>query len=145
MIMATHQRFLLGALTAGGLLLVATAGPSGAGRRVFDDDPRQREPDTQDASKVQPWDIGLLYDLGYQLVVTSRRTPSNTRAQNINTIDEVPDSSWFTNRIGSRPVSVDEVLAGTTQGLTTELSQFCGPTPHDMASIPTPIQRRSPP
>ena len=30
------------------------------------------------------------------------RTPSNTRAQNVNTIDEVPDSSWFTNRIGAR-------------------------------------------
>ena len=33
---------------------------------------------------------------------TSRREPSNTRARNINTIDEVPDSSWFTNRIGTR-------------------------------------------
>ena len=30
----------------------------------------------------------------------TRRT--NVKAQNINTIDEVPDSSWFTNRIYTR-------------------------------------------
>jgi hypothetical protein len=99
------------------LLGALAAAPGGTqAPRFYGDDPIGREPEPQDASKVEPWKIGLLYDLGYQLVVTSRRTPSNTRAQNINTIDEVPDSSWFTNRIGSRPVSVDEVLAGTTQG-----------------------------
>ena len=84
--------------------------------RFYDDDPISREPEPQDASKVEPWDIGLLYDLSYQLFATSRRKPSNTRAQNINTIDEVPDSSWFTNRIGARPLPVDEVLRGTNLG-----------------------------
>ena len=34
------------------------------------------------------------------------------RAQNINTIDEVPDSSWFTNRIGTRPLTLEELLRG---------------------------------
>ena len=34
------------------------------------------------------------------------------KAQNINTIDEVPDSSWFTNRIYARDVSVDEISRG---------------------------------
>ena len=33
------------------------------------------------------------------------------RAHNINTIDEVPDSSWFTNRILARPLSIDEAVA----------------------------------
>ncbi len=84
--------------------------------RFYDDDPISREPEPQDASKAEPWDIGLLYDLSYQLFATSRRKPSNTRAQNINTIDEVPDSSWFTNRIGARALSVDEVLRGTNLG-----------------------------
>src|SRR4030095_15459918 len=36
--------------------------------------------------------------------------------QNINTIDEVPDSSWFTNRILSRPVSVEEAAKGPITG-----------------------------
>jgi hypothetical protein len=36
----------------------------------------------------------------------------------VNTIDEVPDSTWFTNRLGTRPVTVEELLKGpdTTSG-----------------------------
>jgi hypothetical protein len=30
----------------------------------------------------------------------------------VNTLGEVPDSSWFTNRIGSRPMSVEELVRG---------------------------------
>ncbi len=33
-------------------------------------------------------------------------------AENVNAFDEVPDSSWFTNRIGARPMSPDEVARG---------------------------------
>ena len=33
-------------------------------------------------------------------------------AQSANTLGEVPDSPWFTNRIGSRPMSVEDVLRG---------------------------------
>src|SRR5690606_30556138 len=29
----------------------------------------------------------------------------------INALDEVPDSTWFTNRIGTRPVSPEEIAA----------------------------------
>ncbi len=35
-----------------------------------------------------------------------------TEAINVNAMDEVPDSSWFTNRIGRRAMSVEEVAAG---------------------------------
>lgn len=35
-----------------------------------------------------------------------------TPAQNTNALDEVPDSSWFTNRIGVRPVSPQEAARG---------------------------------
>ena len=34
------------------------------------------------------------------------------RALNVNTLDEVPDSSWFINRIGVRPMSIAEILRG---------------------------------
>ena len=114
--MATRQRFLLGAITACGLFLVATAGPSGAGRRFFDDDPLQREPDTQDASKVQEWEIDLVIDLAMNLFGRPGDPTPNVRAQNVNTIDEVPDSSWFTNRILARPVTVDELSKGPLVG-----------------------------
>ncbi len=33
-------------------------------------------------------------------------------ALNVNAWDEVPDSSWFTNRIGGRPLSFDEIVSG---------------------------------
>ena len=33
-------------------------------------------------------------------------------AVNTNTLGEVPDSSWFTNRLGSRPMSLDEIVRG---------------------------------
>ena len=33
-------------------------------------------------------------------------------ARSANTLGEVPDSSWFTNRIGSHPMSVEDVLRG---------------------------------
>jgi hypothetical protein len=31
---------------------------------------------------------------------------------NVNSVDEVPDSAWFTNRIGVRPMSLEEVVLG---------------------------------
>ena len=34
------------------------------------------------------------------------------RAANVNSIDEVPDSTWFTNRIGARALPVDELRRG---------------------------------
>jgi hypothetical protein len=33
-------------------------------------------------------------------------------AVNVNSLDEVPDSSWFTNRIGAHPMSVEDVVRG---------------------------------
>ena len=34
-------------------------------------------------------------------------------AKNVNALDEVPDSSWFTNRIGVRPFTVDDIKQGS--------------------------------
>src|SRR5262249_56651456 len=36
----------------------------------------------------------------------------NVPAQNVNTIDEVPDSSWFTNRILAQSLLVEEAARG---------------------------------
>ena len=80
--------------------------------RFLADDPLSREPDTQDASRVAPWDIDLGYDLAHAYTVTGRRKPRGIRALNVNSIDEVPDSSWFSNRIGARPVTPDEIARG---------------------------------
>ena len=84
--------------------------------RFYSDDPIAVEPSSRDASGVEPWDIGLTYELSYNLFVTSKYKPTNTRAGNINTIDEVPDSSWFTNRIGSTALAPDSVARGPEIG-----------------------------
>jgi hypothetical protein len=100
------------------LLAIALAGSSASmtAPRYYEDDPISREPEPQDASGAQPWRIGLLFDLSYNLFVTSKYKPSGTRARNINTIDEVPDSSWFTNRVGTKALTPEEIVAGPTPG-----------------------------
>jgi hypothetical protein len=35
------------------------------------------------------------------------------RAANVNAFDEVPDSSWFTNRIGAAPMSLEDIARGS--------------------------------
>jgi hypothetical protein len=113
MIRPQHRRSALGALA---LVVVtvfaASSSPRAQRPRFLADDPLKREPETQDASKVQEWEIGLTPDLLQNLFGRPGDPAPNVRAQNINTADEVPDSSWFTNRIYSRPVSVEEVTKG---------------------------------
>ena len=77
--------------------VVALATPSANGRKFYDDDPVTAAADTQDASKVEPWDISLTYDSLISLFGSPSKS-SGVRAQDINTVDEVPDSSWFVNR-----------------------------------------------
>jgi len=89
---------------------------SAGSRRFYDDDPIGREAESQDASPAQPTDVGLMFELAYNLFVTAKHEPSNTRALNINTIDEVPDSSWFTNRIGTSPVTATDIARGAAIG-----------------------------
>ena len=38
--------------------------------------------------------------------------PPPVRAQDVNSFDEVPDSTWFTNRIGVRDLSIEEITTG---------------------------------
>ena len=104
-----------------GLSLVAgvsVVGTGATGQRFYTDDPVRVIVDSQDASNVQNRDIDLVSDtLENSFSWPGDHTP-NVPAQNVNTVDEVPDSSWFTNRLGSRDVTTDELLKGpdTTNG-----------------------------
>lgn len=80
--------------------------------KFFSDDPLQREPESQDASKAQPWEIPLSPDLLTNMFGKPGDPIVGSRARNVNTIDEVPDSSWFTNRIYARPLTADEIAKG---------------------------------
>ena len=99
------------------LAVISSVTLNAAGQKFFSDDPIAQEPDPVDASHVQPFPIHLTWDLLSSLFVKEgNQAPSPAR--NVNTIDEVPDSSWFTNRIGSRSMTDADIARGpdTTQG-----------------------------
>ena len=88
------------------------SGPdSRKGPKFYDDDPLMRAVDTQDAAKVQPRQISLMLDAAINLFGRPGLQDVG-RAENVNTIDEVPDSNWFTNRAGTRPFTPDEMYRG---------------------------------
>jgi len=97
---------------------------SSQGLHFYSDDPIAREPESQDASKAQSYDIGSLYEMTHNLFVIASYKPSGLRAKDINTIDEVPDSSWFTNRIGATPVTVDDIVRGPNRGAPPDPSRW---------------------
>ena len=103
-------------LTLIAILILFTFGSAIAAPKFYPDDPIQIAPDTQDASNVQPWDINLFFDLSMNLFTHPGDSTPNVRAQSINTIDEVPDSSWYTNRKGLTPEMVTKAV-DTADGL----------------------------
>ena len=103
---------------------LAAAAVSAQRPRFYPDDPLVREPESQDAAKVAPYQRPDMYEQFGNLLVTPRYKPSGRRAQNVNTIDEVPNSSWFTNRIGTVPVSVEEITRGPIVGLPPDPSKW---------------------
>lgn len=106
------MRATTGSVTAALVAVALAAGLTGQGPKFYSDDPLPREPESQDASKAQPWDIPLTPDLIGNLFGKPGDPELGKRAGNINTADEVPDSSWFTNRIYARPVSNEEISTG---------------------------------
>ena len=90
--------------------LVAVLVAHGQGRKFYDDDPLWYEPETRDASGVEDRDVDLLFDLAYNLFGRPGVSLTPPRAQNVNTVDEVPDSSWFTNRILAHPLSLEALI-----------------------------------
>ena len=102
-------------LMAGAVGFLAAV-PSTQSPRFYPDDPIARAPESQDASKAAPYEPSQMYELLYNLFVNSGHEASGLRAKNINTIDEVPDSSWFTNRVGSKPVSIEDLVRGPNVG-----------------------------
>jgi hypothetical protein len=116
--MSTKKRTRFAAVIGGTLCVAAalTMASSAASPRFYGDDPVWRDPDTQDASAMKPLEVDLLADLASNLL--GPRTVVAGRAKNVNTVDEVPDSSWYTNRAGTKPLTPADVFRGpdTTPG-----------------------------
>jgi hypothetical protein len=102
-------------IAAAGVALLLSSGGRAAGPRFYSDDPLKRDPETQDASGVTPIPVSDQYDFIENSFLGAGER-DDTRAVNINTIDEVPDSSWFTNRAGRAELSIADLVRGPNTG-----------------------------
>jgi hypothetical protein len=102
-------RLAAGIVALSGWFVVAGAA---TGPTFFPDDPVWTDDDAAfDASGVAPDELSEAYDF-IENVFRSPGDRRDVRAMNVNTVDEVPDSTWFTNRIGRRPMPLDEIVRG---------------------------------
>ena len=90
------------------------AGSSHDGLRIHSDDPIWREPAPLNVGKLVVRKIDDTYD---QLEKTffppgKPGEAGPPRASGVNTLGEVPDSAWYTNRHGRRRMSIEELLRG---------------------------------
>jgi hypothetical protein len=84
-----------------------------AAPRFYSDDPIRRDPESQDASQVQPIQVSDQFDL-VENSFLGAGDKADRHAVNVNTVDEVPDSSWFTNRVGPLQKGAPDLSALTT-------------------------------
>src|SRR5262245_3174914 len=111
-----RTRIRIASVVAAAAFCVLGATVSTTSPRFYIDDPIAREADSQDASRAARADMGDLYEMVINLMDHPRYKPSGLRAKDVNTIDEVPDSSWFTNRVGASTLSIDEISRGPNAG-----------------------------
>lgn len=99
------------------LALLAPVAFSGQGGKFYPDDPLRVDNDKLDVPQM-PEEIELsdLYDRFGHMFHDWGRSPIGAEAANVNTLDEVPDSSWFVNRIGGRDMSLEELRRGSNRG-----------------------------
>jgi hypothetical protein len=98
-----------------GVGLAGISGGRAAAPKFFPDDPIQVDDDRAfDARDAQPIEGSNAYDFAEHTFFKpgDRR---DLRAVNVNTLDEVPDSTWFTNRIGRTSMSTQELVRGPNQ------------------------------
>src|SRR5262245_38302976 len=81
--------------------------------RFYPDDPLWRDDDMRTIAPPAEHELSKSYEFVANTFGETAR--SFGPALNVNTLGEVPDSSWFTNRIGRYEMTVDEVLRGPNQ------------------------------
>ena len=99
---------------AGLVLLLLTAVPAAA-QKFYPDDPLRRDPDDAVVPQPGPVELSTAYDV-IEHTFHHRPDGEPPPAANVNTLGEVPDSSWFENRIGLREMTIDELVRGPATG-----------------------------
>ncbi len=97
-------------------VLALSTPPISLGAKKFHaDDPLEKEPPPLTVSKVEHRALSDYYDLLENTFSRrgERNTPSRfVRSKSANTLGEVPDSPWYTNRIAGRSMSTEELVRG---------------------------------
>lgn len=87
-----------------------------AGQHFYPDDPLVREPPPMSVPKALARGINQYYDFFqntlFEPVKEEKKQHHPGRSEAVNTLGEVPDSAWFTNRIGTRSMSIEELVRG---------------------------------
>ncbi len=86
------------------------------GNTFRSDDPLKVDPDQLPIPQPQEVELSQTIDL---LTNTFSLRPDKDvpipGAENVNTLGEVPDSSWFTNRMSQRVMTIEELVLGPNQ------------------------------
>ena len=82
--------------------------------KFYPDDPVAKDEDQRPVPQPAPIEAKGAYDfVENTFILPGKKEKYNQKhSVNINTLGEVPDSSWFTNRIGIRPMSEQELIQG---------------------------------
>lgn len=90
-------------------MLLTAVGATGTDK-YYPDDPIKSLPKPVAVQQLQPRKTGALYDFLKQSF--SRHAPPELPARDANTLGDVPDSEWYTNRHGARRMSRQELQQG---------------------------------
>lgn len=113
-------RSVIGASVALALLAIPSLGQTAVeagARKFYPDDPLLREPPPHPVKKVARRNVDDLYDFLTNSFVTPRREGKRARqgphpALDVNTLGNVPDSAWYTNRHYYHRMSIEDLKRG---------------------------------
>ncbi|HEY1908115.1 MAG TPA: hypothetical protein VGG91_18850 [Myxococcaceae bacterium] len=105
----------VGILAIAGLLACSGARPFTTKPVIWEDDDRRPFSPTPEESFVPLYWDGADH-IFFRPFARAWLLETGHPATNVNALDEVPDSSWFTNRIGRHPMTAEEVGQGPCKG-----------------------------
>src|ERR1044071_8469705 len=106
--MAKIRQYILTGLAASVVL------PALQAQRFYPDDPLLREPRPADVQRAKPRKLDDFYDFYTNTFGRAHKLTQGERrpAEAVNTLGEVPDSEWYTNRHGAKSMSLVELARG---------------------------------
>lgn len=104
-------------LTAAVMIFLLVGNVSLEAQKFYPDDPLEEDDDSLDTpNKPAEIELSDYFDRFGHMFHDFGRSSIGSEAANINSNDEVPNSSWFTNRHAVQPMTIDELMRGPNLG-----------------------------